>query len=185
MTQSTASLLAGLLVVGFACKTDKLLMGESTLDGGNENPDANTSGQASSHASGGSTGSLDGATSWAIEGLSVTPDGAAADGATADPSIGIDASSAILTPPTSTCGNGLIDQGETCDDGNTLAGDGCSNICLVEVGFTCTTTIVLATTTVICQPICGDGIKAGIEECDLGSDNGLTGQCSSACKNLL
>src|SRR5690606_28937535 len=31
-----------------------------------------------------------------------------------------------------TCGNGVIDAGEQCDDGNLTAGDGCSNECKVE-----------------------------------------------------
>lgn len=37
------------------------------------------------------------------------------------------------------CGNGRIvkDAGETCDDGNLIAGDGCSDICTVECGFLC------------------------------------------------
>lgn len=30
------------------------------------------------------------------------------------------------------CGNSEIDQDETCDDGNTTPGDGCSEVCLVE-----------------------------------------------------
>ena len=30
------------------------------------------------------------------------------------------------------CGNSVVDSGETCDDGNTTAGDGCSASCLVE-----------------------------------------------------
>ncbi len=38
----------------------------------------------------------------------------------------------------SSCGNGVIDSGEECDDGNTLGGDGCSSACSVEVGFECT-----------------------------------------------
>lgn len=36
------------------------------------------------------------------------------------------------------CGNGHLEAGETCDDGNTLAGDGCSASCSVEAGATCT-----------------------------------------------
>src|SRR5262249_41786452 len=32
------------------------------------------------------------------------------------------------------CGNGVVDQGEECDDGNTMQGDGCQNDC----SFTCT-----------------------------------------------
>jgi uncharacterized protein (TIGR03382 family) len=30
------------------------------------------------------------------------------------------------------CGNGTVDPGETCDDGNTTAGDGCSATCQTE-----------------------------------------------------
>lgn len=32
----------------------------------------------------------------------------------------------------SVCGNGIIEGGETCDDGNSLAGDGCGPSCLLE-----------------------------------------------------
>jgi len=31
--------------------------------------------------------------------------------------------------PTSTCGNGTVEPGEECDDGNTLDADGCSSFC--------------------------------------------------------
>lgn len=37
----------------------------------------------------------------------------------------------------SSCGNYKIDVGESCDDGNTASGDGCSNLCVVENGFVC------------------------------------------------
>ena len=33
-----------------------------------------------------------------------------------------------------TCGNGVVDQGETCDDSNTASGDGCSSSCQTESG---------------------------------------------------
>jgi len=33
----------------------------------------------------------------------------------------------------SVCGNGIIEVGETCDDGNTLSGDGCSSTCQIEI----------------------------------------------------
>ncbi|HNS02702.1 MAG TPA: M4 family metallopeptidase [Anaerolineae bacterium] len=36
------------------------------------------------------------------------------------------------------CGNGLLDPGEQCDDANTNNGDGCSDTCQVEQGWTCT-----------------------------------------------
>lgn len=35
------------------------------------------------------------------------------------------------------CGNGVLDDGELCDDGNTRAGDGCGASCSVEAGWTC------------------------------------------------
>ena len=35
-------------------------------------------------------------------------------------------------PPPSRCGDGHIDEGEECDDGNTTSGDGCSEYCLIE-----------------------------------------------------
>ena len=36
------------------------------------------------------------------------------------------------------CGNSIRGAGEECDDGNTLAYDGCSSTCTVENGFVCT-----------------------------------------------
>lgn len=35
------------------------------------------------------------------------------------------------------CGDGSVDGTEQCDDGNTLDGDGCSSICLVELYYLC------------------------------------------------
>jgi cysteine-rich repeat protein len=35
------------------------------------------------------------------------------------------------------CGNSVLDGGEQCDDGNTGNGDGCSNACQVESGWSC------------------------------------------------
>jgi cysteine-rich repeat protein len=44
--------------------------------------------------------------------------------------IGFDAESNILC--SGICGNGVLDSGEACDDGNTVAGDGCSASCRFE-----------------------------------------------------
>ena len=38
-----------------------------------------------------------------------------------------------------TCGNGNVEPGEECDDGNLVDGDGCSSTCKIEQGFTCAT----------------------------------------------
>lgn len=37
-----------------------------------------------------------------------------------------------------TCGNGLLEAGETCDDGNLTNGDGCTATCTVQSGYSCT-----------------------------------------------
>ena len=63
----------------------------------------------------------------------------------------------------SVCGDGVLDAGagESCDDGNTTNGDGCSSTCELE-------------------SVCGNGILEGNEVCDDGNttdgDN-----CSSTC----
>ena len=38
-----------------------------------------------------------------------------------------------LNPKEPVCGNGLMEEGETCDDGNTVDGDGCDSNCQFEV----------------------------------------------------
>ncbi len=59
------------------------------------------------------------------------------------------------------CGNGILEEGEECDDGNLNNNDGCSNTCKIEY--------------------CGDGIKQSNEECDDG--NNIDGDgCSADCK---
>jgi cysteine-rich repeat protein len=57
------------------------------------------------------------------------------------------------------CGNGRIDPGEDCDDGNTESGDGCSATCASE---------------------CGDGAVERGEECDDGDRTDGDG-CSALC----
>ena len=37
----------------------------------------------------------------------------------------------------SSCGNGTVETGEACDDGNMNSGDGCSSSCTIEAGFMC------------------------------------------------
>src|SRR5262245_65676297 len=40
----------------------------------------------------------------------------------------------LVSPPawSATCGDGIPDPGEQCDDGNTVSGDGCSATCVFE-----------------------------------------------------
>jgi len=61
------------------------------------------------------------------------------------------------------CGDTRTTAPETCDDGNTTAGDGCSSTCAREAGYTCTGTS--------CSPVCGDGLVRGAEECDDAASN--------------
>jgi len=70
-----------------------------------------------------------------------------------------------LDEPTPICGDAMIDEGagESCDDGNTADGDGCSSTCQIES-----------------QPTCGDGVQDENEYCDDGNTENGDG-CSSGC----
>ena len=79
------------------------------------------------------------------------------------------------------CGDGILQAGEECDDGNNNAGDGCDPVCKHEGIFECLDGV--------CKPICGDGITLWMdsipeeyrEECDDG--NLVSGDgCSADCK---
>jgi uncharacterized delta-60 repeat protein len=73
------------------------------------------------------------------------------------------------------CGNGVVEPGEACDDGGTLAGDGCDGACQIETGFACG----LAPS--VCTAGCGDGTVGGFETCDDG--NLVAGDgCDGACR---
>ena len=76
----------------------------------------------------------------------------------------------------SICGNGVVEFPETCDDGNMANGDGCSNMCTVESGWSC------SGTTSICTPIavCGNGIVESGEACDDGNMSNGDG-CNNTC----
>src|SRR5438067_8703249 len=61
----------------------------------------------------------------------------------------------------SSCGNGAVDPGEVCDDGNMVSGDGCRGDCRkIEV--------------------CGDGELDAGEACDDGNTNPVDG--CNACR---
>ncbi len=70
------------------------------------------------------------------------------------------------------CGDGVVPQGEACDDGDALGGDGCSATCMVETGYVC------SGQPSACTPKCGDGLLVGGETCDDG--NAVGGDCCSA-----
>jgi cysteine-rich repeat protein len=83
----------------------------------------------------------------------------------------------MCIPPAIACGNGVTEQGETCDDGNGVNGDGCSAACTVESGYQCTGTPSVC----LFVGVCGNGVKEGNETCDDG--NQLNGDgCSTTCQ---
>ncbi len=95
--------------------------------------------------------------------------------------------------PVGDCGNGVLETGEQCDDGNTLSGDGCSASCRLEVcgnrildpGEQCDdgNTVSGDGCSATCQrePRCGDGVVDPGEQCDDG--NTVSGDgCSSSCR---
>jgi len=77
--------------------------------------------------------------------------------------------------PIGACGDGTLNPGESCDDGSSADGDGCSGSCEVEAGFSC------SNQPSVCTAICGDGLVRGSEECDSASTGG-GGCCSPACR---
>jgi len=85
------------------------------------------------------------------------------------------------------CGDGIVGGLEQCDDGNMVNGDGCSDTCVVELGWKCkgkvneAHAIALKMAMTECKSSCGDGFKVGTEECDDG--NQIYGDgCDSNCR---
>jgi cysteine-rich repeat protein len=89
------------------------------------------------------------------------------------------------------CGNGVVDPGEECDDGNTNPSDGCTNACTVcgngaitppeqcDDGNSVNGDGCDANCTVTA---CGNGIRTGGEECDDGNESMCDG-CLPTCEN--
>lgn len=60
-----------------------------------------------------------------------------------------------------TCGDGIENVGEECDDGNDSNADACTTACR--------------------RPVCGNGVKEGSEQCDDGNSSSAD-DCTTACK---
>jgi cysteine-rich repeat protein len=69
------------------------------------------------------------------------------------------------------CGNGVLDAGEGCDDGNTTANDGCNAVCLKELGQNCLVDMVCASG--FCDP---DG---NLCACDSTADCPVPNVCNT------
>ncbi|MBN2717364.1 MAG: DUF4215 domain-containing protein [Deltaproteobacteria bacterium] len=99
-----------------------------------------------------------------------------------DTDTGIDTGTIIDTGTgVSICGNGILEPGEFCDDGNTLDSDGCYFDCKTQ------------DPAYICDPpgkpcvvgaVCGNGLLETTELCDEGPEN-QTGACLDECKTVL
>ena len=91
----------------------------------------------------------------------------------ATPDAGVD------RPSGGTCGDGIIERSEQCDDGNTTSSDGCSRICQIEANWDCPTEG---------QPcnylgVCGNGILTSNKACDDGNTKDGDG-CSADCQTV-
>ncbi len=78
-----------------------------------------------------------------------------------DPKIAFDNITGTITTTEPFCGDGNLDPGEQCDDGNNIDGDGCSANCTTEL-------------------FCGDGYLDPGEQCDDGNNVDGDG-CSAIC----
>ena len=88
-----------------------------------------------------------------------------------------------------TCGNSKIEGSESCDDGGTANGDGCTNLCKRENGVACTLDSQCASN--VCDTLgsntceaantCGNGKIEGSESCDDGGTANGDG-CTNLCK---
>ncbi|HEY8376457.1 MAG TPA: DUF4215 domain-containing protein, partial [Nannocystis sp.] len=88
---------------------------------------------------------------------------------TSEPATSEPATSEPATSAAPVCGDGVLDPGEECDDGNKVSGDGCENNCKKTV----------------ISPTCGDGVvNDASEECDDGNDNNGDA-CTNACKQAV
>ena len=97
-----------------------------------------------------------------------------------------------------TCGNGVVEADEVCDDGNNQSGDGCSADCssteicgngILDIGEECDDGTSNSRTPNACRPgchlpVCGDGIVDSEfgEVCDDGNTQSGDG-CSADCKS--
>jgi cysteine-rich repeat protein len=77
------------------------------------------------------------------------------------------------------CGDGIRERSETCDDGNTVSGDGCSRSCQIEANYEC------PKENEPCKnlAVCGNGILTSDETCDDGNTNDKDG-CSKDCQAI-
>ena len=150
--RSFALLAATLLMAGACAKASVIDSGQGGSGGGK--------GPTGGGAGGGSNGG---------GGLIVSLDARS----TSSPEAGVD------RPGGGTCGDGVVERSEQCDDGNTVNGDGCSRICQIEANWDC------PTEGKPCKYVgnCGSGVLTTNKACDDGNTTSGDG-CSSDCKTV-
>lgn len=83
------------------------------------------------------------------------------------------------------CGDGVINvDGEECDDGNTIPGDGCTGLCKIEADYLCP----IDGQPCVSQLVCGNGEKERGEVCDDGNnvaDDGCDPTCTTSSPDYL
>ena len=80
------------------------------------------------------------------------------------------------------CGDGVLALGiETCDDGNTVDNDDCTNLCRSPNSSDTLIDLARAASKAGSIGFCGDGIRNGFESCDDGNLDD-TDHCSSSCR---
>jgi cysteine-rich repeat protein len=72
---------------------------------------------------------------------------------------------AVGTRIPAACGNGLVDPGEECDDGNLIPGDGCDPLCHIEPCATCTGSPSVCTPTAGGH-VCDNGDPCTMHACE-------------------
>lgn len=89
------------------------------------------------------------------------------------------ASTALIARPAvahATCGDGVLDGADVCDDGNTRDGDGCSATCTVDAGTTCQTLAALAVQNPSFESPLGASdwelVSGGVDRVDGAADGG-------------
>ncbi|HEY4014849.1 MAG TPA: DUF4215 domain-containing protein [Polyangiaceae bacterium] len=97
------------------------------------------------------------------------------DGAPTEPTDGC--ASGACDAAVDYCGDGIIEPPETCDDGNSRPGDGCSGACQTEPGWACP---VVGQACVKIW-VCGNGHVDPGEACDDGNVTAGDG-CSPSCQ---
>lgn len=132
------------------------------------------------------SGTSDGGTS---SGSAAPSTGADDSGGTSEGQTSSDSGEPVDDPPV--CGNGIIENGEECDDANDDNLDVCTNACrqrvcgdgLVQLGELCDDGNDVnddACTNLCTLPSCGDGFLQPSEQCDDGNFDDADG-CSNAC----